>query len=119
MREKYILQYALEEKKITKSDLNRYERRLKSELSNLRGKLADLEAAVGRAKDRAVQAVKQVVARKKRKVSAEVKASQKLQGQYIAAIRSIPKNQRAKFQKIAKTDGREKAITAMKKDAGK
>jgi hypothetical protein len=51
----------------------------------------------------------------KRRVSAERRASQKVQGQYLGYIRQIAAKERAKFQKIAKENGREKAIAAMKK----
>lgn len=125
MKEKYFLEYAIEEKKLSQADLNRYERRLKEELSNLRGKLAELEEAMSGAKDRAVRAVRkignEVVAktkktrRKVKKASAEVMASRKLQGQYIAAIRTVPKNKRKKFADLAKEKGREAAIREIKK----
>lgn len=54
--------------------------------------------------------------RTKRTVSAEGRASRQLQGKYIAYIRRFPKSGRAKYQTIAKKQGREKAIAAMKKD---
>jgi hypothetical protein len=44
-------------------------------------------------------------------------ASRKLQGRYLALIRRFPKTKRAKFSKIAKTDGREAAIRAMERDS--
>lgn len=125
MKEKYFLEYALEEKKLTQTDLNRYERRLRDEMSNLRGRLADLEEAMAGAKERVVRAVRKIgdeavakikkTRKRAKKASAQVIASRKLQGQYIAAIRTIPKTQRAKFANIAKAEGREKAIAAMKK----
>src|SRR5664279_5677406 len=43
--------------------------------------------------------------KRKKRVSAEVKASRQLQGQYISALRNIPKNKRAAFQTIAKEQG--------------
>jgi hypothetical protein len=45
--------------------------------------------------------------------------TQKLQGQYIAYLRQLPKSARAKFQKIAREDDREKAITAIKQALAK
>jgi hypothetical protein len=53
--------------------------------------------------------------RAKKAVSAEVAATRKLQGQYIANLRKFPKSARGKFQKIARTKSREEAIAAMKK----
>jgi hypothetical protein len=43
----------------------------------------------------------------------------KLQGQYLGLLRRLPKTQRGKYQKIAKDQGRDKAIAAMKKSAAK
>lgn len=51
-------------------------------------------------------------------VSPEVQVSRKLQGEYIRAIRSIAKGKRPFYQKIAKANGREAAIEAMKKVIG-
>src|ERR1700736_4085777 len=57
--------------------------------------------------------VRKAAKRAKRAVSAEVVATRKIQGQYIAHLRKFPKNARGKFQKIARTKSREEAIAAM------
>jgi hypothetical protein len=57
--------------------------------------------------------------RPKRAVSAEVAATRRIQGQYIAHLRKFPKTARGKFQKIARTKSREEAIEAMKKALAK
>jgi hypothetical protein len=57
--------------------------------------------------------------RKHKSVSAEVKASRQLQGQYISALRNLPKNKRAPFQAMARKEGREKAIAAIRAAAEK
>jgi hypothetical protein len=97
-----------------------------TEMADLERRLKELKAAIGirggevpvphlKADRRGPKRAK----RRKGPVSAERRASQKLQGQYIAHIRQLPKSARAKFQKLAKEDGREKAIAAMKKRLGK
>jgi hypothetical protein len=55
----------------------------------------------------------------KRAVSAEVAATRRVQGQYIAYLRKFPKTARGKFQKNARTKSREEAIAAMKKALAK
>jgi soluble lytic murein transglycosylase-like protein len=55
---------------------------------------------------------------KRKVVSAERKASEKLQGQYLAYMRQISKTKRASI-KSSRSRGSEKAIAAMKKALGK
>ena len=62
---------------------------------------------------RTIRDVKKI--RKNRVLTAERIASMKLQGEYLGLLVKLPQSQRAKFQAIAKTAGREKAIAAMKK----
>ncbi|HYS53813.1 MAG TPA: hypothetical protein VER58_08655 [Thermoanaerobaculia bacterium] len=57
--------------------------------------------------------------RPRRAVSAEVVATRKIQGRYIAYLRKFPKTARAKYQKIARTRSREEAIAAMNKALAK
>ena len=59
-----------------------------------------------------------IAGRMAQKAKAEPTPSQKLQGQYLAHIRRIPKSKRGKYQKIAKTEGREAAIIEMRKVIG-
>ena len=88
----------------------------------LEKRIAKLRGVVGSVHPvRAVKTVtKRVVARAKRAAKTpEAAASRKLQGQYIAHIRQLPKRGRKKFSEIAQKNGREAAITAMKKQLGK
>ena len=84
------------------------------ELSAIERRIEELRSLAGSVHP--VRRVKQT-ARKvaKRITSAKVLASQRLQGEYIRAIARVPKNQREKFKKIAKADGRQAAIDAMSK----
>jgi hypothetical protein len=128
----FILERALKDRKLSAADIKRYVGTMVDEIRSLEERLASL-------KDAAVASVKRVFSRggevpafhvRKRRgrkgrtrakgpVSAEVAASRKLQGQYIAAIRQIPKSKRAFYQKISKVKGREEAIAAMRKALGK
>lgn len=120
-----ILDRAIAEKKLTRSDINRYLVSTREEIATLESRLAILREAVpdsvkhpvrtaGRAAKQIAQGAKRA-RRKMKKASAEVMASRKLQGQYIAAIRTIPKSKRAQYASIAKEKGREAAIREIKK----
>lgn len=92
-----------------------------SEMSALEKRIAELRAMAGSVHPvrRVKKVVQRVVKRVRRKAtSPEAVASRKLQGQYIAAIRQVPKNQRKRFAAIAKTKGREEAISAIRKQLG-
>jgi hypothetical protein len=127
----FIVERALADRKLSATDIKRYVSSIAQEVRSLEERLASLTAA-------AIGSVRRVLnrggevpvphvrtqARKrsrkaKRSVSAEVAASRRLQGQYIAAIRQIPKTKRALYKKISKAKGREEAIAAMKKARGK
>jgi hypothetical protein len=49
----------------------------------------------------------------------EAQKSRALQGQYIGFLRQIPEGDRRRFQDIAKNQGREAAVAALKKRLGK
>jgi len=122
----YVLEQAIDDRKITRADLDRYTRKIRDEISELEERLRSLRNAavapvkrvLGRRRGRphgAAKVAAKAVRRAKKAVSAEVAASRKLQGQYIAAIRQVPKTQRAKYAAIAKEKGREAAIREIKK----
>jgi hypothetical protein len=63
----------------------------------------------------AKQVVKRVVApRKANGEDAGGRASRKLRGRYIAAVRQLHKSQRTRLSEIAKAKGREAGISAIK-----
>jgi hypothetical protein len=97
-----------------------------TEMADLERRLKELKAAFGIRGDEvrvphvgANSRGPRLAKRRKGPVSAERRASQRLQGQYIAHLRQLPKSARAKFQKIAREDSREKAITAIKQALAK
>jgi hypothetical protein len=53
-------------------------------------------------------------AQRRRPVSPAVRASRKLQGQYLAAIRLLTKGQRAQVKRVLRKDGKQAAIKAAK-----
>ena len=57
--------------------------------------------------------------RRRSKITPEQLASRQLQGRYLGLIRQIPASRRAQYQKIAKDQGREAAINAMKSAVGR
>jgi hypothetical protein len=128
----FILERALKDRKLSAADIRGYIGSIADEIRSIEKRLASLKdtavesvtRVLGRGGEVPVPHVRSRRARKgprraKRAVSPEVAASRKLQGQYIAAIRQIPKIRRKKFAAIAKKDGREAAIAAIKKAAGK
>jgi|SRR5581483_9581481 len=81
-------------------------RKIEGRLERLRGH----SPSAGQRKD---------LSRNVRKISRNGRASYKVQGQYIGYLRQIPKSQRARFQRIAKGEGRERAIHLMRERLGK
>lgn len=120
---RYIIESALQTSKIRFLDVEEWLSYIPREVERLEDRLRSLrDAAVepiqrvlGRRPGRPAKASPGRKRRANKPASAEVQASRKLQGQYIAAIRQLPKNKRAKFSAMAKKDGREAVIAAIKK----
>jgi hypothetical protein len=136
----YVLEKAVFDRKLTQADVDRYVASMHHEISSIEAKLAHLRDAVvgpvkklfgggkpfplgGRKAEGGGQPFPETKEpageppspkKRKKRVSAKARASRQLQGQYISALRNLPKSRRAQFQKIAKEEGREKAIAAIK-----
>ena len=114
----YVLEKAIEDRKISAGDVQRYIAAMWEEMNFIERRLAELRDV---SPVRAARAVQQKLSRGARRVgqrvSAQVAASRRLQGRYIAAIRQLPKNRRAKYAAIAKERGRDAAIAAIQKDS--
>lgn len=121
----YALEQAMEDRKITRADLDRYAKKMRAEIDEIEARLAALKDAALAPLTRVVRRgpgrprkgstpVRDRASRVKTPVSAKRKQSMKVQGEYLLHIRQIPEKQRARFKKIAKEEGREKAIAAMK-----
>jgi O6-methylguanine-DNA--protein-cysteine methyltransferase len=118
---KYVLEKLIDEGKVTAADVRRHISGMWSEMNSLERRLAELRAMAEplRHPMRAIKGAAKKLTRAKRKISAKGRASYRLQGQYVAHIRQIPKGERARFKRMAKKDGREKAVAEMKKRLGK
>jgi hypothetical protein len=118
----YILEKLIDERTVSAGDVRRHLAGMWREMNFLEKRLSELRGIVGAVHPvgRTKEVVRRVVKRVRRKAtSPEVAASRKLQGQYIAAIRQVPKSERKRFAQIAKKDGREAAIAVIKKRVGK
>jgi hypothetical protein len=123
----YVLEKLIHEGKVAAADISRYLGRIGSEIKDLEKRLSQLRDDMpgpirhpGRAARAAKKNLKKVARRvRKRVLSAQAKASQQIQGQYLGYMRQIRKSARAKYKVIAKKVGRQQAIVAMKQALGK
>ncbi len=109
---RYVLEKLIDEGKVSASDVRRHLSGIWEEMSFLEKRVAELRGATEPIRARLKKAARRVV-------SSERKASQKLQGRYLGFIRQIPEKSRARYQRIAKVAGRQKAIDAMREALGK
>ena len=125
----FVLEKAIADRKLTHADVKHYVASMHEEISSLEAKLARLKAAVMEPVKRLINKVEKKVMggdmpfplgkKRKMRVSAKRRASMQLQGQYLGLLTGMTKSARAKFKKVAKTEGRDAAIAAMKKAVGK
>ena len=118
----YVLEKLIDEHSVSAADVRRHLAGMWREMNFLEKRLSELRSMVGSVHPvrRAKRAIRRVAARVKRVAKTpEAAASRKLQGQYIAYIRQIPKRGRKRFADMAKKNGREAAISAMKEKLGK
>lgn len=134
----YVLEQALADRKLSRADVDGYLSRMSDEIAEIQSRLARLrESGV-----EGVMSIRRKLGKKlrggdppfpksehaggdppfprkrKKRVSAERKASMKLQGEYLGLLSAFSKKERVTYQALAKKDGREKAIAAMKKARG-
>ena len=118
----YVVERLIADRRITPGDVRRYVTGMHDEILGLERRLQILRNATAgslspRSATPRIEPSTPAVPRRRRSrkpASAEVKASQQIQGQYVSLIRQIAKYKRAQYQKIAKERGREAAITAMR-----
>src|SRR5581483_3129061 len=108
----YVLQKVIAEGKVTAADVRRH-----LEINHIEERLSELRSVAQGAKHpiRALRRILNKVKRAKRNLSAKARASYRLQGQYVGYIKQIPEKVRPRFKQLAKQEGREKAVAAMKK----
>jgi hypothetical protein len=113
----FILARLIDEGTVSATDVRRVLGQMWAELNFIERRLSELRAAAEPLRH-PVRAARSVTTKMKsaakRVMSAERKASMRMQGEYLGLLTQIPKNGRSKYQRIAKTEGREKAIDAMK-----
>ena len=128
---RYVLEGLVKDRRVSKGELKQYLSRMKDEADELLERLRSLGwqgavavgAVVGGAalasSSRGRAAVTRAARAVKKAVTPEQQAGRKLQGRYLGLIRQIPASQRAKFSTMAKNDGRQAAIDAMRAQLGK
>lgn len=101
-----ILQYMINERRISASDVSRY-----IEIQQLEERLQSLKSGGG---------VQRGGGRRARSssITGDQLASRQLQGRYLALIRQIPASRRGQYAKTAKERGREAAIREMQSVVG-
>ena len=110
------LQLLIEDGKVAVSDVTRALRRREQLIRDLRARLSTLEEAARPAARRLAKASRQAARRARPQARRAVTRAQKLarqaQGRYLAAIRGLSKEARAKVQAIRKSAGVVAAIKA-------
>jgi len=116
---RYVLEKLIDERKVTADDVRRHLAGMWQEMNFVEKRLSELRGLTGSVHP--VRKVKAAIRRatKRRPVSPEVAASQRLQGRYLGYMRQIPEGDRKRFADIAKVQGREAAIAALRKRLGK
>jgi len=114
----YILEKLIDERTVSAADVRRHIAGMWQEMNFMEKRLSELRGAAAAARH-PVSTVKATIRKRRRRVSPEIAASQRLQGQYLGYMRQIPEGDRKRFQEIAKSKGRETAVEAMKKRLGK
>lgn len=126
----YVLDRLISDRRVSRTDLDRYVSDMGREIGELERRLESLRAAHGGAqagggtRTRAPRGRKAASApaaapakkagrKKSRRISAEQRASQKIQGRYLGLVRQFPASKRPYFAKVAKEKGREAAIKEM------
>jgi O6-methylguanine-DNA--protein-cysteine methyltransferase len=110
----YVLQRLVADRRISPNDITRYVSAMQREIDDLESRLEALRQA-----SNGVPGETGPRPARRRRISAEQKASRELQGKYLGLIRQIPASRRAQYQKIAKEKGREAAIKEMVTALGK
>jgi hypothetical protein len=127
----YVLNRLLADRKIGARDISACLSAMQADIEELEQRLNSLRgsATTGAATPkRAATAAPKAVAgdsaaprtrRRQTNISPETQASRILQGRYLGLIRQIPATRRSKFQKIAKDNGREAAVKALRVALGR
>lgn len=114
---RYILMKLIDEGTVSAADIRRNLAGMWQEMSFLEKRLSELRGLAGSVHP--VRRVKSAARRVRKAVSPAAAKSRALQGQYIGLLRQVPDGDRKRFQDIARGQGREAAVRALKKRLGK
>lgn len=132
----YVLRRLVEDRRISAKDVTRYVGEMQQEIRALEERLRLLREAVrpalggsgGTPVRRAARTTDGGAARPRRKgrrkrrhqtLSPERLAALKLQGQYLALIRRVPKSRRGQYKKLFAEKGPQAALKALRQATGK
>lgn len=120
----YVLSRMVGDRKVTRKDVASYLGMMQQEIDVLEKRLEELRlvkegdeepAPAAKPSRRRTRAGAKPKAKKATsKITAQQKASRKLQGVYMSMLRRIPKSKRAQYQTLAKEKDRQAAVDAMK-----
>jgi len=109
----------LDDRKVTRRDVAAYLGMMEKEINDLEKRLQSLRSLKeGGSNDKSRPSKGRADGGRKSKVTAQQKASRKLQGVYMSMLRRIPKNKRAQYKTLATEKGRQAAVDAMKAALG-
>jgi len=115
----YVLTKMLDDRKVTRRDVAAYLGMMEKEINDLEKRLQSLRSLKeGGSNDKSRPSKGRAGGGRKSKVTAQQKASRKLQGVYMSMLRRIPKNKRAQYKTLATEKGRQAAVDAMKAALG-
>jgi len=120
----YVLDRLIADRRISSGEVSRYVSDMQREIDELESRLHRLRQAGGSASAklpiaRRAAASSTPARGRRRRITAEQRASRVIQGRYLGLIRQIPAGRRGQYQKIAKEKGREAAIREMANALGK
>jgi hypothetical protein len=113
----YIVDRLMKDKRLTMVDVGRLVTEMHAEINELEARLRTLREAAGRPESstrslRAVGSAKSAVV--SRRATPGLTKSRRLQGEYMGLIRHVRGADRARIKKLAREQGREAAISAMR-----
>jgi O6-methylguanine-DNA--protein-cysteine methyltransferase len=121
----YVLSRMVGDRKVSRRDVALYLGMMQKEIDELERRLETLrslregeEASGPVAAGKRSKAAGASSHKRKRRITAEQKASRQLQGVYMSLLRRIPKSKRAQYQTLAREKDRQAAVDAMKAALG-
>jgi O6-methylguanine-DNA--protein-cysteine methyltransferase len=114
---RYILEKLIDEGKVKAEDITRLLAGMWQEMTFVERRLSELRGVT--ASVHPIEGAKRTARKVRARVAPAVRKSRALQGQYIGLLRQIPDGDRKRFQDMARDQGREAAVEALKRRLGK